>query len=221
MHQKYAFKWVLWLVSDINVLRLHILVNRRNPMQPRVLLGLGRRFSGKLFIVKFFVEINTNALYVVTGWLLDAINILRWLMSNSHLGSFQVLSYPVKAFHWRCSNLAGQQSMSRWNYCYSSPLCLIPRMQAGAEYGKWGKAEFLRVEAQAKWVHVPSSSSHYLTGFSHRTARRGIWKDGVSVESPAEYKKRYAVSGELPTPTISGTKTTLRKSWWGRIWSKL
>ncbi|KIM89888.1 hypothetical protein PILCRDRAFT_53296, partial [Piloderma croceum F 1598] len=44
--------------------------------------------------------------------------------------------------------------------------------QAGAEYGEWGKDEFLRIEAEAK------------------AARRGMWKLGTSSETPAEYKRR-------------------------------
>lgn len=27
-----------------------------------------------------------------------------------------------------------------------------------------------------------------------RTARRGMWKNGVNIETPSEYKKRYAVA---------------------------
>ncbi|OJA14090.1 hypothetical protein AZE42_07936 [Rhizopogon vesiculosus] len=46
--------------------------------------------------------------------------------------------------------------------------------QAGAEYGKCGKDEFLRVEAEA------------------RAARRGMWKHGTTGETPAQYKRRYA-----------------------------
>ncbi|KAG2051158.1 staphylococcal nuclease, partial [Suillus hirtellus] len=49
--------------------------------------------------------------------------------------------------------------------------------QAGAEYGKYGKDEFLRVEAQS------------------RAARRGMWRHGAVEETPAQYKRRYAQSG--------------------------
>ncbi|KAK7029461.1 putative endonuclease lcl3 [Paramarasmius palmivorus] len=45
--------------------------------------------------------------------------------------------------------------------------------QAGAQYGPGGKEEFLRIEAEAK------------------AARRGMWKSGLSGETPAEYKRRY------------------------------
>jgi len=48
--------------------------------------------------------------------------------------------------------------------------------QAGAEYGRWGKAEFLRLQAEAQ------------------AARRGKWKYGLGAESPAEYKRRYAAA---------------------------
>jgi len=46
--------------------------------------------------------------------------------------------------------------------------------QAGAVYGHWGKEAFLSVEEQAK------------------SARRGQWKNGVSIESPADYKRRHS-----------------------------
>lgn len=50
---------------------------------------------------------------------------------------------------------------------------------AGAEYGAHTKEYFLKVEGRAKRL------------------RRGIWAGGVEIESPAEYKKRYAVA-EVP-----------------------
>ncbi|KAF8917898.1 hypothetical protein CPB85DRAFT_1214547 [Mucidula mucida] len=56
--------------------------------------------------------------------------------------------------------------------------------QAGAEYGNWGKEEYLRVEMEAK------------------VARRGMWANGLSGESPAAYKKRHA-SLESETPSKS------------------
>ncbi|KAA1467022.1 hypothetical protein DENSPDRAFT_831977 [Dentipellis sp. KUC8613] len=49
--------------------------------------------------------------------------------------------------------------------------------QAGAEYGRWGKEEFLRLQSEAQ------------------AARRGIWVKGTNFESPAEYKRRYARGG--------------------------
>jgi len=48
--------------------------------------------------------------------------------------------------------------------------------ESGAEYGPWGRDKFLRVEEEA------------------RAARRGMWKNGVGIELPGEYKKRYAVA---------------------------
>ncbi|KIJ13684.1 hypothetical protein PAXINDRAFT_135774, partial [Paxillus involutus ATCC 200175] len=53
--------------------------------------------------------------------------------------------------------------------------------QAGAEYGPWGRKVFLRLEAEA------------------RADRRGMWKNAESVETPAEYKRRYAATAVLPT----------------------
>lgn len=49
--------------------------------------------------------------------------------------------------------------------------------QAGAEYGRWGSAEFLRLQAEAQ------------------AARRGIWKYGLDLESAADYKRRHAAAG--------------------------
>ncbi|KAJ8090430.1 putative endonuclease lcl3 [Marasmius tenuissimus] len=46
--------------------------------------------------------------------------------------------------------------------------------QARAQYGPEGKEEFLRVEQEAK------------------NARRGMWQKGLTGETPAEYKRRYA-----------------------------
>lgn len=51
--------------------------------------------------------------------------------------------------------------------------------QAGAEYGPWGQETFLRIEAKA------------------RTTRQGMWKYGCVGETPAEYKRRFA----LPPPS--------------------
>ncbi|KAG1750365.1 uncharacterized protein EDB91DRAFT_1333888 [Suillus paluster] len=51
--------------------------------------------------------------------------------------------------------------------------------QAGAEYGKYGKDEFLRVETEA------------------RAARRGMRKDGTAGETPAQYKRRPQAEANL------------------------
>ncbi|KAJ3540166.1 hypothetical protein NM688_g6261 [Phlebia brevispora] len=68
--------------------------------------------------------------------------------------------------------------------------------QAGADYGKWGKDEFLRIEAEAK------------------AARRGMWKDGTSGESPAEYKRRYAGSVEQAEAVApKGRKASKATGW--------
>lgn len=48
--------------------------------------------------------------------------------------------------------------------------------QTGAEYGSWGKDEFLRIENEAK------------------RERRGMWAKGVGAETPAEYKRRHAAA---------------------------
>ncbi|KAG1853147.1 hypothetical protein DFJ58DRAFT_789701 [Suillus subalutaceus] len=59
--------------------------------------------------------------------------------------------------------------------------------QAGAEYGKYGKDEFLRAEAES------------------RVARRGMWKHGTVGETPAQYKRRYAQSGTDIEAQVQGT----------------
>ncbi|KIJ64278.1 hypothetical protein HYDPIDRAFT_181924 [Hydnomerulius pinastri MD-312] len=67
--------------------------------------------------------------------------------------------------------------------------------QAGAEYGPWSRAEFLRVEGEA------------------RAAKRGMWKSGQIGETPAEYKTRYAAAAgsPLPTPTPSSPEPAVEE----------
>ncbi|KIY74133.1 nuclease [Cylindrobasidium torrendii FP15055 ss-10] len=64
-------------------------------------------------------------------------------------------------------NLALEMLRAGWATTYQ---------QYGAEHGSIGKAEFLRIEAEAK------------------IARVGQWKSGIKGESPAEYKRRQAAS---------------------------
>jgi len=77
--------------------------------------------------------------------------------------------------------------------------------QAGAEYGEWGKDEFLRVEAEAK------------------AARRGMWKLGTSGEKPSEYKRRHA-RAEAAGETSQSAKQEKAKpqtssvGWFGKLW---
>ncbi|KAJ7746604.1 hypothetical protein B0H16DRAFT_941717 [Mycena metata] len=88
--------------------------------------------------------------------------------------------------------------------------------QAGAEYGKWGKEEFLRVENEAK------------------AARRGMWAEGTDAESPSEYKRRHAqaessdtkvVDKRAKTASASATDKKAKadppppKGWLGRLFS--
>ncbi|KAF8588123.1 SNase-domain-containing protein [Ramaria rubella] len=54
--------------------------------------------------------------------------------------------------------------------------------QSGAEYGRWGKEQFLQYEEAA------------------RAARRGMWASTVALETPAEYKKRHR-EGTTPSGT--------------------
>ncbi|KAJ7844417.1 hypothetical protein B0H14DRAFT_2776886 [Mycena olivaceomarginata] len=83
--------------------------------------------------------------------------------------------------------------------------------QAGAEYGKWGKEEFLRVENEAK------------------AARRGMWVDGTTAESPAEFKRRHAQADSSDTKVVDkrSSKTNEKipgssgkTGWFGRLFSK-
>ncbi|KAF7312178.1 TNase-like domain-containing protein [Mycena indigotica] len=73
--------------------------------------------------------------------------------------------------------------------------------QAGAEYGKWGKAEYLKVENDAK------------------VKRIGMWEKGTSLESPAEFKRRHAQTANNDTNakglgvTEEGLPERSSKSW--------
>ncbi|KAL9710670.1 putative endonuclease lcl3 [Leucoagaricus gongylophorus] len=60
--------------------------------------------------------------------------------------------------------------------------CATTYEQAGAEYGKEGKEEYLRVEGEA------------------RTTHRGMWTKGVTKETPANYKRRH--SSTSPEPIV-------------------
>ncbi|KAF8322755.1 uncharacterized protein EI90DRAFT_2473253 [Cantharellus anzutake] len=72
-------------------------------------------------------------------------------------------------------------------------------LQSGAEYGTIGKEGFLKAEADAK------------------AARRGMWAKGLSVETPAEYKRRFAldpIKGGAQVPqTTERTRGFLRNLW--------
>jgi len=81
--------------------------------------------------------------------------------------------------------------------------------QAGAEYGKWGKEEFLRVENEAK------------------AARRGMWANGTTLESPSEFKRRHAqASGNTDAKVVDkSAKTESSRSdgktgWFGGLFSR-
>lgn len=98
--------------------------------------------------------------------------------------------------------------------------------QAGAEYGEWGKDEFLRVEAEAKYEHFTSWQLSivifsYLPG--NRAARRGMWKLGTSSETPAEYKRRHAQAEAVGEGAKSAKQPkpqpqTPPVSWFKRLW---
>ncbi|KAG6906309.1 hypothetical protein DXG01_014645 [Tephrocybe rancida] len=74
--------------------------------------------------------------------------------------------------------------------------------QAGAEYGKAGKDEFLRLEAEAK------------------TARVGMWAKGVDGETPAEYKRRHAAAGSLEEAEAALKKVSAESKAKPRSWLK-
>ncbi|CAL1697475.1 unnamed protein product [Somion occarium] len=71
--------------------------------------------------------------------------------------------------------------------------------QSGAEYGKWGKEEFLRLQAEAQ------------------AAKRGMWKYGALEELPSEYKRRYAASAERAESGIAKEDKAVKGSWWRRL----
>ncbi|KAJ7242752.1 hypothetical protein B0H12DRAFT_1023541 [Mycena haematopus] len=75
--------------------------------------------------------------------------------------------------------------------------------QAGAEYGKWGKEEFLRIENEAK------------------AARRGMWANGTTAESPSEYKRRHAQADTASSNTSKGIPASNEKTgWFRRLFSR-
>ncbi|KAJ3799641.1 hypothetical protein GGU11DRAFT_776203 [Lentinula aff. detonsa] len=78
-------------------------------------------------------------------------------------------------------SLALQMIKSGWATTYE---------QAGAEYGKWGKEEFLKAEIGAKAL------------------RLGMWKDGIQGETPAEYKRRHAQTENAPVSKRASAKST-------------
>ncbi|KAG6829226.1 hypothetical protein H0H92_005228 [Tricholoma furcatifolium] len=95
-------------------------------------------------------------------------------------------------------NLSLEMLRAGWGTVYA---------QAGAEYGKAGKEEFLRVEAEAK------------------SARRGMWEKGVGAETPAEYKRRHASAASLEEaeaarPKTASKRESKRKSWIRRLLSR-
>ncbi|KAJ7600785.1 hypothetical protein C8J56DRAFT_911288 [Mycena floridula] len=81
--------------------------------------------------------------------------------------------------------------------------------QSGAEYGKWGKEHFLKLEMQAK------------------AARRGMWAASTKAETPAEYKRRHAqaeAAGIVPPKANGKTAKQVEpqaspsKGWFRRMW---
>ncbi|KAJ3868514.1 hypothetical protein EV359DRAFT_60605 [Lentinula novae-zelandiae] len=81
------------------------------------------------------------------------------------------------------NNLSLEMLKSGWATVYE---------QAGAEYGKWGKEEFLKAETGAK------------------ASRLGIWKNGLDGETPAEYKRRHAQAEA--TPVLKGDKSKIKNT---------
>ncbi|KJA22628.1 hypothetical protein HYPSUDRAFT_138887 [Hypholoma sublateritium FD-334 SS-4] len=97
---------------------------------------------------------------------------------------------PGFLFHGK--NIPAEMLKAGWAVTYE---------QAGAEYGQLGKEGYLRLEAQAK------------------AARRGMWKDGRNVETPAEYKRRHASAASLEEAEAAKHPVLrkARKSWLGRL----
>ncbi|PPQ83913.1 hypothetical protein CVT25_000658 [Psilocybe cyanescens] len=94
---------------------------------------------------------------------------------------------PGFLFHGK--NVSAEMLKAGWGVTYE---------QAGAEYGKLGKSEFLRLEAEAK------------------AARRGMWEGGKMVETPSQYKRRHAAAatlGEAEAAKPRSGRLTPKKSW--------
>jgi len=92
-------------------------------------------------------------------------------------------------------DLSAEMLKSGWAVTYA---------QAGAEYGRLGKEGYLLLQTQAQ------------------AARRGIWKYGRNVETPAEYKKRYTVSPDVVSNSDASSPSTTtnrrkKRSWLNRL----
>ncbi|PFH47621.1 hypothetical protein AMATHDRAFT_67417 [Amanita thiersii Skay4041] len=80
--------------------------------------------------------------------------------------------------------------------------------QSGAQYGALSKEIYLAAEAEAK------------------VAKRGMWQKGTKIETPGEYKRRYAqgtLRGDAPEPVPPSATRALKSKPIGllrRIWSK-
>ncbi|KAF8153951.1 SNase-domain-containing protein [Crassisporium funariophilum] len=100
----------------------------------------------------------------------------------------------LPGFLFRGKNLPAEMLKSGWATTYE---------QAGAEYGKLGKEGYLRLENEAK------------------AARRGMWKHGTNIESPAEYKRRHAIASDAAEPAKPATppSNSGKKSLWSKIFS--
>lgn len=71
------------------------------------------------------------------------------------------------------------------------------------------------------WFHLLLTILSIVTHFRYRAARRGMWKDGVNAETPAEYKRRYANASPLEA-AAEKSKTKPRRSvrgWLRRLFS--
>ncbi|KAF7330349.1 hypothetical protein MVEN_02473200 [Mycena venus] len=118
-----------------------------------------------------------------------------------------LLTEETFIYHWASGkSLSLEMLKAGWVTTYE---------QAGAEYGKWGKEEFIRVENAAK------------------AARRGMWAKGTTAESPSEYKRRHAQADSADTTRVvdkraaptsgkatSNGKTNEKTGWLGRLFSK-
>ncbi|KAI0776651.1 SNase-domain-containing protein [Trametes elegans] len=69
--------------------------------------------------------------------------------------------------------------------------------QTGAEYGRSGLAEFMRLQSEAQWV---------FSALVYRRAKKGMWKHGTKGETPAEYKKRYREAAASLDPATAGAQ---------------
>ncbi|THH28088.1 hypothetical protein EUX98_g6110 [Antrodiella citrinella] len=110
------------------------------------------------------------------------------------VGSAYVPRALVPAWMSKGKNVSVEMLRAGWAVTYE---------QAGAEYGGLGKEAFLAIQAEAQ------------------KAKRGMWKNGVGAETPAEYKKRGASSDKAgEAESQADGQEAQRRPLWRRLFSR-